>query len=342
MTTRNDGVEPAEGRLGDRLADARSRKGVDIRRAERDTRIRARYLRALEYGDAASLPGGAYTAGFVRTYATYLGLDGDEAVAAWQRDHREQRTVRGIWAKQPLRMPRRPITLSPSMLRPLLFVAVMAAFAMYLGSQFLRVAQPPRLTILEPAAAVTTLDATATSYVLRGVTSPRALVSIASPGREQPYRLAAGSDGSWTVRVELRRGANLFDVEARDLQTGKTADPKTQLFITVPFVAVDEPTLRVDQPFGGATFDRGGVPVQGVARNAERVAVTASPVAARAADASSITRDVAVRVARDGFFTTSLVLTVGTWRVEVTAIAADGRLVTIERDVVVAPAPAAR
>jgi hypothetical protein len=342
MTTRNDDVEQAEVALGGRLADARSRKGVDIHRAERDTRIRARYLLALEYGDAAALPGGAYTTGFVRTYAAYLGLDADAAAAAWEREHRDVRAVRRIWTRQPLRMPRRTITLSPGMLRPLLFVAVVTAFAVYLGSQFLRVAQPPTLTILEPATAVTTLDATATSYVLRGVTSPRAIVSIASPGREQPYRLAAGGDGSWSLRVELRRGANLFDVEVRDPQTGKTANPKSQLFITVPFVVVDEPTLRVDQPFRGATFDRGSVPVQGVARNAERVAVTASPVAARTVGANTVTRDVTVRVADDGFFTTSLVLTVGTWKVEVVAIAADGRLVTIEREVVVVPAAAAR
>jgi nitrogen fixation protein FixH len=172
-------------------------------------------------------------------------------------------------------------------------------------------------------------------------------VSIASPGREQPYRLAAGADGSWTMRVELRRGANLFDIEARDPQTGKPADRKTQLFITVPFVTVTGPTLRVDQPFGGFTFDRGSVPVQGVARNAERVAVTASPVKApRPAvppveapptGANTVTRDVAVHVAGDGFFTTSLLLPAGTWRIEVVAIAPDGRVVTITRDVIVAP-----
>ena len=340
MTTRNDEVEPAEARLGDRLADARRRKGVDIRRVERDTRIRARDLRAREYGDAGSLPGGAYTAGFVRTYAAYLGLDPDAAIVAWEREHREVH-ARRIWTRQPLRMPRRTITLSPALLRPALVVVVTAAFALYLGAQLLRVARPPVLMVLEPATAVTKLDATTTSYVLRGMTSAQAIVSIASPGRE-PYRVVAGSDGAWTVRVELRRGANLFDIDALDPQTGKTADPKAQLFITVPFVVVDEPTLRVDQPFGGGTFDRGSVPVQGVARNAARVAVTASPVGRTTPAAPPVTRDVTVRVEADGFFTTSLLLAAGAWHVEVVAIAADGRLVTAVRDVVVAPAAAAR
>ena len=328
-------MRSVEVRVGDQLTDARGRAGVDIRRAERDTRIRARYLMALEHNDASSLPGGAYTTGFLRSYAAYLGLDGDQAVVDWEREHREVRAVRRLWVPRPIRAPRRTITLSPALLRPALFGVVFAAFAVYLGAQLLRVAKPPALTILEPATAVTTLDAAATSYVLRGVTAPQAIVSIVTPGREQPYRLAAGGDGLWTLRVELRRGPNLFDIDARDPQTGKTADPKAQLFITVPFVVPNEPTVRLDQPIDGATLDRGSVPVQGVARKAARVAVTASRMH------EAITQ-VAVRLESDGFFTTSLALAPGTWRIEVTAIATDGTVVTMRRNVVVVASAAAR
>ncbi len=290
---------------------------------------------ALEHDDAMSLPGGAYTAGFLRTYAAYLGLDGDAAVVDWERQHRDVRAVRRFRVRQPIRTARRTLVLSPALVRPALFLVVFTAFAVYLGVQLLRVAKPPALTILEPATAVTTLDATATSYVLRGATTPQAIVSIATPGREQPYRIAAGGDGLWTVRVELRRGANLFDVDARDPATGKTADRKAQLFITVPFVVATDPALRLDQPTDGAILDRGSVAVQGVAHNADRVAVTASRMH------EAIT-DVSVHVAADGFFTTSLELRPGTWRLEVTAIASDGRLVSVRRDIVVALAPPAR
>ena len=43
--------------LPERLYAARERKGVDLYRAERDTKIRARYLGALERGDYKELPG---------------------------------------------------------------------------------------------------------------------------------------------------------------------------------------------------------------------------------------------------------------------------------------------
>jgi hypothetical protein len=53
---RTPAAEPAPG-LPERLLAARERKGVDLYRAERDTKIRARYLAALERGDYRELPG---------------------------------------------------------------------------------------------------------------------------------------------------------------------------------------------------------------------------------------------------------------------------------------------
>src|SRR6476469_830195 len=69
-----------------RLYAARERKGVDLYRAERDTKIRARYLGALERGDWKELPGAVYTKGFLRNYALYLGLDPDEVLLQWRTE----------------------------------------------------------------------------------------------------------------------------------------------------------------------------------------------------------------------------------------------------------------
>ena len=59
---------------------------MDLYRAERDTKIRARYLGALERGDYKELPGAVYTKGFLRNYALYLGLDPDEVLVQWRRE----------------------------------------------------------------------------------------------------------------------------------------------------------------------------------------------------------------------------------------------------------------
>src|SRR5687768_18406327 len=75
--------------LPERLYAARERKGVDLYRAERDTKIRVRYLAALERGDYRELPGAVYTKGFLRNYALYLGLDPDEVLLQWRRERGE-------------------------------------------------------------------------------------------------------------------------------------------------------------------------------------------------------------------------------------------------------------
>jgi cytoskeleton protein RodZ len=62
--------------IGNSLREARLRQGFELPRVEADTKIRAKYLRALEEEHFEVLPGDTYVKGFLRTYAEYLGLDG--------------------------------------------------------------------------------------------------------------------------------------------------------------------------------------------------------------------------------------------------------------------------
>jgi cytoskeleton protein RodZ len=66
--------------IGSSLREARIRQGLELAQAERDTKIRSRYLAALEDDDFEALPGPAYARGFLRTYADYLGLEGQRFV----------------------------------------------------------------------------------------------------------------------------------------------------------------------------------------------------------------------------------------------------------------------
>jgi hypothetical protein len=62
--------------IGSSLRDARVRKGLDLTELEAETKIRAKYLRALEEERFELLPGDTYVKGFLRIYAERLGLDG--------------------------------------------------------------------------------------------------------------------------------------------------------------------------------------------------------------------------------------------------------------------------
>ena len=62
--------------IGNSLREARSRRGMEFAQAEQATKIRGKYLRALEEEQFEVLPSQTYVKGFLRTYAEFLGLDG--------------------------------------------------------------------------------------------------------------------------------------------------------------------------------------------------------------------------------------------------------------------------
>jgi cytoskeletal protein RodZ len=63
--------------IGDSLHEARIRRGLSAADVQKGIRIRERYLTALEEERWELLPGEAYTKGFLRTYAEFLGLNGN-------------------------------------------------------------------------------------------------------------------------------------------------------------------------------------------------------------------------------------------------------------------------
>lgn len=62
--------------IGNSLREARVRQQLELGEVELATKIRARYIRALEEESFEALPAQTYVKGFLRTYADYLGLDG--------------------------------------------------------------------------------------------------------------------------------------------------------------------------------------------------------------------------------------------------------------------------
>jgi cytoskeletal protein RodZ len=329
--------------LPERLYAARERKGVDLYRAERDTKIRARYLGALERGDYKDLPGAVYTKGFLRNYALYLGLDPEDVLAQWRRergDGKEQPPA--IVVPRAIAAPRKGMTFSPGIVVAALLTVVIVAFGVYLGLQVLRFTKPPTIALTQPATAVIDVDESTTTYTLEGTTIPGATVSIATPGRE-PYQVTATSDGTWAAAVDLRRGRNQFDVTSLDPETGKRSEGIVSVFITVPFLQIEAPTLTVDQPADGASFENGAIPVAGTATNAATVVVSATYVGPTGVPGGSKSTpapppappSVTAKVADDGSYSTPYELTAGKWTITVTASGPDGKTAALSRNVMV-------
>jgi cytoskeletal protein RodZ len=358
---RQDAAETGPG-LPDRLTAARERKGVDLVRAERDTKIRVRYLSALERGDYRDLPGAVYTKGFLRNYAIYLGLDPEDVLRQWRRERGDQVGPEPVIVPpRPLESPSRPLNFSASVVVAALMTAGVVLFFIYLSSQLLRYSRPPEIGLTNPPTAFVEVDEATTSFRLAGTATPGSTVTIKAAGQTQPIRVTALASGEWSYQVDLRRGQNQFEIDAMSPETGKTSESPRTVVITVPFLVFQAPTLVVTQPVEGTTYGNGAIAVEGVTTNAKTVTVTATymgsaipgaptlpptapplPAASLAPGASQVPGATpapgsTVDVAEDGTFALPpLELTTGHWAITVTATSADGKTASLTRNITVA------
>lgn len=70
--------------IGEMLRQTRREKGLSLKDVQSETKIRQKYLEALENGDFELIPGEVYLKGFLRCYANALGLDGMEVVERYK------------------------------------------------------------------------------------------------------------------------------------------------------------------------------------------------------------------------------------------------------------------
>jgi len=178
--------------IGQTLREARIRARIDISEIEAKTKIRARYLRALENEEWGLLPGPTYTKSFLRTYAEALGLDGRALVEEYkarfergeEREYRHPPIRRRHREREPLP---RGYLLGGALL---LLVALLAVVgSLHPSSQSARrshrSATAPR-PLSRPLTAVTTATTTTAAADLTVALKPtaRVWVCLVSEGRK--------------------------------------------------------------------------------------------------------------------------------------------------------------
>jgi cytoskeletal protein RodZ len=339
-------TEQGPHRLGDVLREAREAKGVDLVRVERDTKIRERYLSALERGEYRELPGSVYTKGFLRNYGAYLGLDPEDLIDLYRIE-----TTAAV-ERPRVPTPPRPIAgrrnrafvLTPGAIFGALLTIGVGAFIAYLAFEIINFARTPELRITQPPGNVS--DHRGDEIVIRGATAPNARVTVDNL-RENPV-VTADPEGTFEVTVSLVPGSNVVRLTANDPVTGRDSTTEERTIIVVTDV-VESPTpaeFAVAEPSDGASLTE-PVPIRGTAapNDAIRVAaqlidvVVSFTVVDPASDEVEIdpeppTTPDALTLTADGTgsFSGALDLPVGTWELTISADGADPivRTVTIE------------
>ena len=226
-----------KGIVGPQLKARRQALRLSLAQVELDTKIRGKFLTALESGDYASLPNDIYSRGFVQHYASYLGLEALSIAAAYAAERggiEEGRTNR-----PKLERPKRYVLTAP-MIAAATLVSVMLIIFSYLVWQFSSLAAPPSLTIISP-----TSDQALTGSVVdvSGKTIPGADVTV----NDSP--VLTDTDGTFNEKVALQEGINAIRITAKS-KLGKTTTITRNVLATLP--KMDHTAVAVPAaPFDG-------------------------------------------------------------------------------------------
>ena len=223
--TSADGEPIGEAKIGRILEQTRRERGLSLDEVEQATKIRKRYLDGLEREDYTTLPDAVYAQGFLKTYANFLGLDGEE-LSRQLRSRRRPRRERGINYNTP----------SSDFERPLITPGGVA------GTEKRRISTSAVLTLLVAllvlAAVIGTLY-----YVGRGVqitrakeSSPPVAEEAPEASRREPRNTAAEDGGSDRELVNRTEGATGADARTGNEET--TVAPQSSVPADTLMVAI--------------------------------------------------------------------------------------------------------
>jgi cytoskeletal protein RodZ len=323
-------------KLGEVLRAAREEKGADLTRVERDTKIRERYLSALERGEYRELPGAVYTKGFLRNYGAYLGLDPEYLIDLYRLETAASAAERPVVPAPPRPIAvrrRRTFVVTPGAVLAAILTIMVGALVAWIGYEFVNFARMPELRIVEPAGDVSAH--TESTITIRGITAANATITVS--GLPENPSTTADAAGNFELTLDLLPGSNEIHLSAHDPVTNRDSEEFVRRVNVVTDVA-ESPSpggvaVSLTQPEADATLTS-PVPVAGTAGPGQEVALSAVLVspptptfAVTDAAGASIAIDPAdpsapepttITADADGAFSASLPLAPGAWDVTVT------------------------
>lgn len=204
--------------IGQLLSKERQQKHLSLDEVAKKTRIRLKYLQALENNRFDQLPAAVFVKGYLKTYADLLGFDSQPLIALLRRDYKESAKGKLVPREFIKKRVRNKNYIAPINLLLLALASVFVVLASYVGIQWYNLQKPPMLKITSPEN-----DSFVSAQVMvEGLTSPEAMVTVNS----SPITIQA--DGSFKTEVYLpREGASTITVEATDQRGKSSLEQKT-------------------------------------------------------------------------------------------------------------------
>lgn len=198
--------------VGSILKDTRIKKGYSLERVEQATKIRVKFLFAIEADSYESLPSVSYAKGFVKNYAEYLGLSSKDVLAFFRRQTADVSRQSILPHTMEREFKRSVFRLTPARFLILLVSGFLVIFLSYFLFQYRRLQLPPQLSIESPVHKLVTRDK---RIDVAGNTDADAAVLV------NGVSVIVRSDGKFFHQIELFPGVNKITITSTS-RFGKT------------------------------------------------------------------------------------------------------------------------
>jgi cytoskeleton protein RodZ len=208
--------------IGRSLREARERRRLSYSQVEQDTKIRSRYIRALEDEEFSVLPGPTYSKGFLRAYADYLGLDGQLFIDEFNSRHYDPRgeVDRDIYPRSQARTQRRHRKESNIVMIALAAIVAVSAIVVlgFQSSGGNNASYPP---VVPPKTNTPTISNPVGGDTGPGQTEKKTTKTTKKKQRSGPFRVSITVSGNcWiTAHIGSRNGKGAVSVKGTDLSS---------------------------------------------------------------------------------------------------------------------------
>lgn len=207
--------------IGEMLSSERNSRHLSLEQLSKRTRIRQKYLEALENDEFSNLPAAPFVKGYIKAYARVLGFEADPLIALLRRDFKE--SAKGKLVPREFIKPvlKNRQHFAPVTLAIIVLATVFTTLVGYVALQWFNLNKPPDLVLTTPEAN----DIVAPRVTVEGRTVPEAIVTINSDP------VALKPDGSFSTELFLEtEGIASITVESTD-RRGKTNTESLTVYV---------------------------------------------------------------------------------------------------------------
>lgn len=210
--------------VGSILKEARGAKSITLAQAEEATKIRLKFLQAIESDNYSSLPSLSYAKGFVKNYSEYLGLDSSTVLAFFRRQTAEvtRSSLLPKGVSEPLN--KSLFQLTPGKFLAGILIALVLIFLGYLGFQYRKLNQPPGLSVDSPSNQIVVHER---RVDVLGKTDADATVTV------NGINILVRGDGKFFDQTPLDTGVNKITIIATS-RFGKTTTIVREVGLQLP------------------------------------------------------------------------------------------------------------